>query len=1421
MGRWLYRHRFTSLCLAVLTGLVLWSLALALACGVVILLARIIGRTVRRGLSPGWVAMLLLLCLVLRFFAIVALRYGYDMLYNQEYLQQLAVREIGKRIKPEFLPHLKPPRRIEISLWRKSVTVYDLTLPDTAGRTLLKIPKLQVVWQHLFPILRLASVTVDSPDIALEYDKRGRFNADIWRPSKTATALPSVLPTLRLQQCRATLNLPGINHMPWQWHATLDFVLWPNARRQYLIDGKIHDSLTRAMHFTGVYRPSQEGLFIYCQPFAFPVDGLSDAFVKKPWQLRGQLAVAKIVLTGASARQPEIHWDSHISFAQGSISCGEENFPLDKLEASVDVRGNNLCGIYAAAHLDEGKLSLENGRITPGGQLYLPFRITQFTPSSRMLPLLARATGLPLQDYWRTFQPHGTLDVDGLFMREAGSTWQGKASLQLKDGGAKYREIAISKMQLSVNCDRNGVSIAQGEWELQQGYFRIKPGSRLVWQQGEKLHADAELEFYRLEVNRALWAQLPEAEELWHALVPEGLVSGRARLYGNPLTDLPEIEVRAEKFTAAFYELPYPARNVTARFRLQNDCLHVLDVRGEAVHGGAPFQVFGKVWLREAPFAIAYDVYVQVRDVKVDQHLYQTFTSQEWHEDIRDIWHELDLHGGTVAVSARVHRPRQSPYPPTFHVRVSANNVAASYREFPYAVEDVRGEVVATPGRILLSRFKARKGAGKIEIAGQLIPQRQGIKADIEVNGYGLALDKDLRNTLPAEYQKVWDDFAPKGKLDIKVVARKERRGEPLVWQAVAQLYEAAGCYREFPYPVDHIEGSIILSPNRFIIHKLQGRQQDAQVRVDGSIVGERLDLRIRGRAVPVDETLRRALPAEVRAIAENFSVHGKVDGDIVLRRSRDKEPGQKNVRPAALEWQAEMALRDLTGSYLPFPYELEHISGRVSLSPSGFSLRECSGVSEGGKVSIECEQQREQPFSLYIRGRDVALDQKLYRALGENERQIWQMLSPEGRLDVAFAMRGAPESSYRLHLLPRDCTITYNKFPYRLSHIGAELGDPSEAGLVVTPGRVVLRGIQSKQGDTSLTLDGNWYHLTESGERRLSLDIAAQRLAVDDNFIKALTPRFPKVAKSLANTGEVADVRLRMQFYEGDSDYIQYDIAAKGAHIPFKKGGFFQEAGGDIELRGMAYAGNHHAEGRIDNGEVMCHDLRLSHISTPCKLFNDYLLLSPLRANFYDGEVQGWLNWDTSGYSAYQGFFSVSGAQLSGIAQALSSGSEETKAGTVADAKTRMQGLLRTEISFQGNAYGSEFLVGKGWLQVEKGEILQLPILLAIFDLLSLPDRPAFREGEVIFTLAKRLCEISSLRLHSSLLSISGTGNISFDGKLNLRLLTHLAPRYIPRIPIVDQIWDTLKKEFFEVSVTGTIKEPSLSLSQLQNLGK
>lgn len=199
---------------------------------------------------------------------------------------------------------------------------------------------------------------------------------------------------------------------------------------------------------------------------------------------------------------------------------------------------------------------------------------------------------------------------------------------------------------------------------------------------------------------------------------------------------------------------------------------------------------------------------------------------------------------------------------------------------------------------------------------------------------------------LPHPVRAFFDDYHPRGRLNAELTLDARGEHDPtrpaVLVDGRFEAIDGSGRYRGFPYPLEHVRGSIRVRNDGIEIEQVRGRHGSGQIVLRGHVNQPRawtgFDLHIEARNAPLDETLYAALPPEFRRLWDRVDPVGLCDATIRVTRP-DGSPGTPPPPPAV-----RLTARVLGGSLAIQDGRLTHASGTVTIDGPQIVLRPLSG---------------------------------------------------------------------------------------------------------------------------------------------------------------------------------------------------------------------------------------------------------------------------------------------------------------------------------------------------------------------------------------------------------------------------------------------------------------------------------------------
>ncbi len=402
------------------------------------------------------------------------------------------------------------------------------------------------------------------------------------------------------------------------------------------------------------------------------------------------------------------------------------------------------------------------------------------------------------------------------------------------DGRFEHPEFGAWRASGEVDLDTGALRIA-----LSSSGLRVGPGTR-----------------------EPLSANLKEA---WDKYNPEGLCDLRLALAKEPGAEVDFCATLVARDMGLLYRpFPYKADRISGEIDFLPGGFRVKHMTGR--HGDAVVRFDGSAggYAADADYAFR----IEIDRLPLDADLRAALDP-----DGRRVF-DLFAPKGLVKVRGLALRERGPDRPGRLPLDLSIEQGSFRFKDFPYELRNVAGDFLLDSPNVLVRRLVGRDGDSAIDISGRIDDLVGDAAIDLLIFAKGLPLDARLRDALPAEPRKTWEQFDPSGTVDLTWRLRKEKGKEP-AHRAHARARGASVTYRELPLRVTDIEGDIELEPGLVRLNDLTGKARGAVVEAHGEVRGDTVELHLGAAGLKLDDPVKEALPREIGGLLKEMRLGG------------------------------------------------------------------------------------------------------------------------------------------------------------------------------------------------------------------------------------------------------------------------------------------------------------------------------------------------------------------------------------------------------------------------------------------------------------------------------------------------------------------------------------------------------------------
>lgn len=740
-----------------------------------------------------------------------------------------------------------------------------------------------------------------------------------------------------------------------------------------------------------------------------------------------------------------------------------------------------------------------------------------------------------------------------------------------------------------------------------------------------------------------------------------------------------------------------------------------------------------------------------------------------------------------------------------------------------YPLTDLRSEAVLENGQVELKSLSAKSGGVQFRVDHARIQQEGELRpADFDVVVTDLPLDERLYRLLPTENRGVYDSVQPSGRIDARL--HFEYNGHDR-WdhEGEVTVRDCAASHVQFPYRVERINGTIKRT-GELIDFKLAGQSGPQRINLRGRVKNPGPEAQalfyIEANGLPIDEKLRSACPRKFQDVIDRLKVQGELDGWVRL------------TRPAGLSQAItpyiKAKLRNGAVNLQDFPIPLAEVTGDFEGTPNDWVFKGFRGRQDVTELTWSGGFRNDDAglpeLELNFDVKNAACDRTLFAALPSEWQAVWTEINPQGMLRAAGRLEwnaGAPPR-IRLDTELHNGKLALKSFPIPLDEVHAEI---SHADGIVT-----IKSLKGKYNEARFAASGS-ADFPEPGEWHLHLaDMHIDDLEADGPFRKALPPGLKKVVGAFNPQGKLS-ILGTLDFRGKKKDGYEFPVTAAWSTETIYTGNTLT-AGIDLKdmygkarftgtWDGSAIAG----EGRIELDSVKVLGYQLAKVSGPVSIDDKQLIVGSkelvgaaekrilnnsnrLTAQFIEGQIGLDAVVDLGDPMRYRASLTLQNGELKRYAQSYMSNNR------------KLAGLMNGWVDLQGEGTDRNRLSGAGRLVISPAALYDLPLIVAVFQALTLtpPKNTAFDQAQFVFDVRNSLVQFQKIDLVGDAIHLVGRGGVRFNGAVNLDFYSTAGRNQVP-IPLVREIIKMGTTGWVGVKVGGTVQTPLTEIKPLPQI--
>lgn len=440
--------------------------------------------------------------------------------------------------------------------------------------------------------------------------------------------------------------------------------------------------------------------------------------------------------------------------------------------------------------------------------------------------------------------------------------------------------------------------------------------------------------------------------------------------------------------------------------------------------------------------------------------------------------------------------------------------------------------------------------SGQLHVKNMFVSEKA--KADSLVYGEGLSenIGKHLREFLRL--------YKPNGvcDLDFKAVGRF---GELLdsQWSGVVGCKDLSIEHERFPYYLQHISGDVKLDSKSIDYSNLKCMHDDVVFDIDGgTVIAD--GIKVTNVVVTSDNVLLgndiyRALNKKQQSIWYTFTPKGRAKVKYEYHRRQNDDDVIDEDEKGVGKLQIDMIGGE--ADYLHFPYHLENITGRVTISPDKVELIDLVSGTEGSSITLNGEvsetRSKKPRYNILINANNIPLDSRLKAALPYSQRSFYDSFKMTARTDVKIKIFpnevGDRLVEYIAEVSIKDALMMYEGFPLPLSEVNVDA--------TLTPAGTFLHKMTGRNGDGEVNVNGTIWPSDQTHSRPgYCLELNAKNIQVQDRWLKSLPEDSYKLLSQLRPKGAINVAANLSLDPRAECPAFKIVVESLGGHVNYTK---------------------------------------------------------------------------------------------------------------------------------------------------------------------------------------------------------------------------------------------------------------------------
>jgi len=409
--------------------------------------------------------------------------------------------------------------------------------------------------------------------------------------------------------------------------------------------------------------------------------------------------------------------------------------------------------------------------------------------------------------------------------------------------------------------------------------------------------------------------------------------------------------------------------------------------------------LFFNGWTRDFGPERQYRIRITSDNMPLDDDLYKALNTEQ-----KKFWDYFSP-VGQAAVDLQL--SRQSPVDKQMNLSLELNNVEAIYRNFPYPLKNMTGEISFTHDDVVFSDVVSHENERKITLNGRI--ETDGPTYDVSVDVNNIPLDSELEEVLPERQKNLYQKLCPSGFADGRI-RFFTGNNEPVNYTADLSFRRASLYFEKLPLPVSDISARAVFTADSIDVNSFSGLYGESPLHMTGRIRPDLeqqqalYDISLSLEQMQLKDDFFNLLPVSLREKVIGLKPDGKVDLNVDLNKNNLSEPPLYRITVDCLGNNITLpnfpnSLKDINGTLIIEPNSVQLDDVVVSVGDVNSTGEDIVTIKLNGDMTLDNGNISE--AFLHLGANDINFDRRLAQFLPQQAEIFSDKLLPSGSFDL------------------------------------------------------------------------------------------------------------------------------------------------------------------------------------------------------------------------------------------------------------------------------------------------------------------------------------------------------------------------------------------------------------------------------------